>query len=129
MHARRVEIRWADLDPLGHVNQSAYLTFAEEAIDDWFRERLGLAPGHGWDYATVRTAIEYRSELRLTDVAAVGAVSLVRLGGSSMTLRCELRAESDGRVAAEVETVAVAFDREARRSRQLTDAERAALSS
>jgi acyl-CoA thioester hydrolase len=118
----RIRIRWADLDPLGHVNQSLYVTYAEEAIDAWFRERL---PDFV-DYAAVRLELDYRSELRLDDREVVGAVELVRLGGSSIGLRCTLCAP-DGRIAAEIASTVVAFDREARRSRPLTDRERAAL--
>jgi acyl-CoA thioester hydrolase len=122
VHEKRIPIRWSDLDGLGHVNQAVYLTFAEEAVDDWFRRRLADVP----DYAIVRTTIDYRSELRLEDVEAVGSVELVRVGGSSMTLRCTIR-KPDGTVSAEIESVAVSFDREARRSRPLTGEQRAAL--
>lgn len=124
MHEKRLPIRWSDLDGLGHVNQAVYLTFAEETFDDWVRQRLGQL----LDYVTVRTTIEYRSELRASDGEVVGSAELVRLGRSSITLRCVLRAP-DGRVSAEIESVTAAFDRKQRRSRPLTDAERAALSS
>lgn len=122
MHEKRIPIRWSDLDGLGHVNQAVYLTFAEEAIDDWLRLKLDDLP----DYAIVRTTIEYRSELRLEDAEAVGSVELIRVGSSSMTLRCTIR-KPDETVSAEIESVAVAFDRDARRSRPLTDEQRAAL--
>ena len=122
MTETRVRIRWADLDPLGHVNQSLYVTYAEEAIDAWFRERL---PDFE-DYAAVRLELDYRSELRLDDREVSGAVELVRLGSSSIALRCVLSAP-DGRIAAEVLSTVVAFDRVARRSRPLTADERAAL--
>jgi acyl-CoA thioester hydrolase len=122
MTETRIRIRWADLDPLGHVNQSVYVTYAEEAIDAWFRERV---PGFE-DYAAVRLELDYRSELRLQDREVLGAVELVRLGTSSITLRCVLSAP-DGCVAAQITSTVVAFDRAARRSRPLTDDERAAL--
>ena len=122
MHEKRIPIRWSDLDGLGHVNQAVYLTFAEEAVDDWFRRQLDDVP----DYAIVRTTIEYRNELRLADVEAVGSVELVGLGSSSMRLRCTIR-KPDGTVSAEIESTAVSFDRDARRSRPLTDEQRAAL--
>jgi acyl-CoA thioester hydrolase len=126
LHEKRIEIRWRDLDAYGHVNQAVYLTFAEEALDDWFRQRLGLPPGTIWDYVAARAAIDYRSELRQTDLQAVGSVSLVRLGTKSITAQVELRAP-DGRLAAEVELVVVAIDGKGGASRPLTDAERVAL--
>ena len=127
MDEKRIEIRWRDLDSYGHVNQAVYLTFAEEVLDAWFRKRLGRAPGQTWDYVARRTTIEYRSELRLEDVQAVGSVELVKLGTTSVTTRTTLRAP-DGRVAAEVENVVVVIDGKGGESRPLTDSERAALS-
>ena len=126
-HEKRIDIRWRDLDAYGHVNQAVYLTFAEEALDAWFRRRLALDEGRVWDYVAAKTTIEYRSELRLADVQAVGTVELVRLGTKSVTARTTLQAR-DGRVAAEIESIVVVLDGKGGASRALTEAERAALS-
>jgi acyl-CoA thioester hydrolase len=125
---KAIEIRWRDLDAYGHVNQAVYLTFAEEVLDAWFRERFGRASGEVWDYVARRTAIEYRSELTLRDVQAVGTVELVRLGTTSVTTLTTLRG-ANGRVAAEVENVVVVIDGTGGAARPLTEEERAALSS
>jgi acyl-CoA thioester hydrolase len=125
---KRIDIRWRDLDAYGHVNQAVYLTFAEEVLDDWFQQRLGRRPGLALDYVAARTTIEYRGELRLTDVQAVGSVELVRLGTKSVTAKVTLAAP-DGRVATEIELVVVVIDGHGGESRPLTDDERAALTS
>jgi len=124
---KRVEIRWRDLDAYGHVNNAVYLTYAEEVLDAWIRERLSLPAGTVWDYVTARAAIDFRSELRQTDLEAVGTAALVRVGTKSVTVRIELRSP-DGRLAAEAEIVAVAIDREDGGSRALHGEERAAFS-
>lgn len=121
MFDKAIDIRWRDLDAYGHVNQAVYLTFAEEALDAWFLDRVGR-----WDYVARRTTIEYRSELRLDDVRVVGSVELVKLGTTSVTTRTTLRAP-DGRVAAEIENVVVVIDGKGGASRPLTEAERSAL--
>jgi acyl-CoA thioester hydrolase len=126
VEGKRIEIRFRDLDPLGHVNQGVYLTYLEEMIDHWFRQALGLPEGEFWDYVAAKTTIEYRNELRLADRAVVGTCSLVGVGNSSITLRVELRTD-DGRLAAEAEAVLVTWDLSARRSRPITDEERAKL--
>ena len=90
MHEKRIDLRWRDLDAYGHVNQAVYLTFAEEVLDHWFQQKLGLRPGTVWDYVAARTTIEYRSELRLTDVQVVGSASLARLGTKSVTANVTL---------------------------------------
>jgi acyl-CoA thioester hydrolase len=126
VHEKRIEIRWRDLDAYGHVNQAVYLTYVEEVLDAWVGEVLGLEQGRIWDYVAARSAIDYRSELRLSDRAVVGRCALVRVGSSSVTARIELRA-SDGRLAAETEIVIVARDADSGRSRPLLDEERAAF--
>ena len=45
MHEKTIDIRWRDLDAYGHVNQAVYLTYAEEVLDEWFRQKLGRDPG------------------------------------------------------------------------------------
>jgi len=102
VHEKRIDLRWRDLDAYGHVNQAVYLTFAEEVLDHWFQQKLGLRPGTVWDYVAARTTIEYRSELRLTGAP-------------------------DGRVVAELELVVAAIDGKGGASRPLTEQEREAL--
>lgn len=126
MHEKRIDLRWRDLDAYGHVNQAVYLTFAEEVLDDWFQQKLGLRPGTVWDYVAARTTIEYRSELRLTDVQVVGSASLARIGAKSVTANVTLGAP-DGRVAAELELVVAVIDGKGGATRPLTEPEREAL--
>ncbi len=127
MHEKRIDVRWRDLDAYGHVNQAVYLTYAEEVLDGWFRHRLRLADGQLWHYVAAKTTIEYRSELRLADVQAVGSVEVVRLGTKSVTAKVTSRAPA-GRVAAEIQQVVVVIDGPGGATRSLTDEERAALS-
>jgi acyl-CoA thioester hydrolase len=124
---KRIDIRWRDLDSLGHVNQAVYQTYGEEIVDAWFREVLGLPEGEVWDYVVVRLATDYLSELRLADQQVVGTARLVRLGTSSVTIALELRAASDGRVAAETECVFVTWDRATRSPRPISEHERTLL--
>src|SRR5262245_35502247 len=124
---KRIDIRWRDLDGLGHVNQAVYQTYGEEVVDAWFRDVLGLPKGEVWDYVVVRLTTEYRSELRLEDEYVTGTARVVRLGTSSVTVALELRAGSDDRVAAETEVVFAVWDPDARRARPLTAEERSRL--
>jgi acyl-CoA thioester hydrolase len=124
---KRIDIRWRDLDSLGHVNQAVYQTYGEEIVDAWFRDVLGLPEGEVWDYVAVRLQTDYRSELRLADQQVVGTARLVRLGTSSVTVALELRAASDERVVAETECVFAVWDRATRSARPISDDERALL--
>jgi len=120
-----IAIRWHDLDALGHVNNAVYATYLEEARDRWLAGVLGLGETL-WDYVLARLAIDFRRELKQDDGPVVVRTRLGRLGTSSVTLHEEIAARA-GWVAAEAESVIVARDAAAGRSRPLTEAERAAL--
>lgn len=109
------------------MNQAVYQTYGEEIVDAWFRDVLHLPKGEVWDYVVVRLTTNYRSELRLDDEQVVGSVRVVKLGTSSVTLALELRAASDGRVAAETEVVFAVWDPQQRAARPISDEERAKL--
>jgi acyl-CoA thioester hydrolase len=125
VHEKRIEIRWRDLDAYNHVNNAVYLTYLEEARDEWLELSLG-EEGSAWGYVLARVAIDFRRELRQEDDEVVASCTLERLGTSSVTTREELRT-SGGELAAEAEAVLVALDRDSGETRPLTDAERAAL--
>lgn len=124
MHEKRVEIRWADVDAFGHVNNTVYATYLEECRDEWLDEALG----HGdaaWDYVIARLAIDFRRELRFEDDMVDVRCRLERIGTSSVTTKEEIRAGDF--VAAECECVLVARDKETGSSRPLSDEERRAF--
>jgi acyl-CoA thioester hydrolase len=117
-----VRIRWRDVDNYGHVNNAVYLTYLEECRDRWVRDTLGEAV----DFVIVRIAIDFRKELSLEDEAVTVTCRGTGYGTSSIRTAETIRAKP-GWVAAESESVIVAHDPGARRSRALTEAERATL--
>jgi acyl-CoA thioester hydrolase len=125
VHEKRIEIRWRDLDAYNHVNNAVYLTYLEEARDEWLEGALG-PEGAAWGYVLARVAIDFRRELRQDHDHVVATCTLARLGNSSVTTREELRT-LDGELAAEAEAVLVAVDPDSRATRPLSDQERGAL--
>jgi acyl-CoA thioester hydrolase len=125
IHEKRIEIRWRDLDAFNHVNHVVFLTYLEEARDEWLGRALG-DPGDVWDYVIARVAVDYRRELGLDDDEVVATCRLARIGNSSVLTKEEVRTLA-GEVAAEAEAVLVARDPGTGRSRPLTDEERAAF--
>jgi acyl-CoA thioester hydrolase len=124
-HEKRIEIRWRDLDALGHINNAVYATYLEECRDEWALRALG-GIGDPWEWVLARVAIDFRHELTQEDDVVVVSATLVRIGRSSLTLREEIR-KLDGTLSAEAESVIVARDRDTGRSRPLTDGEREAF--
>ena len=118
----RVQIRWRDLDQLGHLNQAVYHELLEEG-----RGALFASIGdHSFPFVLAHVSLDYRHEIR-KDHGPVEVVSrVVKLGRTSVTIeqRIEL---ANGTVAASGGSVLVAWDVEERRSRELSAAEREAL--
>jgi acyl-CoA thioesterase FadM len=77
-------------------------------------------------FVIVRIAIDFRRELSLTDEGVVVTCRGTGYGASSIRTAETIRAKA-GWIAAESESVVVAHDPGARRSRPLTAAERLAL--
>lgn len=124
MHEKRIEIRWRDLDAARHVNNAVFLTYLEEARDEWLDRTLG--DGGGWDYLLARVAIDYRRELLLEDDEVLARCTLARVGTSSLTTREEL-VTAAGELAAEAEAVVVACDSVSGHPRPFSAEERAVL--
>jgi acyl-CoA thioester hydrolase len=123
VHEKEIEIRWRDQDAYGHVNNAVFLTYLEEARDEWLEHAFG-SPGTVWDYVLARVEVDFRRELTQADERVVARCELQSLGTSSVRTREEL-VTAAGELAAEAQAVLVARDPETRRSRPLTDEERA----
>jgi acyl-CoA thioester hydrolase len=117
----KIRIRWRDIDALGHVNNAVYLTYLEELLTSL------LQPVLADDWVTARVELDFRQEVRLSDVEITARAAVERVGASSLMTSVVL-ALPDGTVALEGRVVLVAWDPQSRRSRPLTDAEKRTLS-
>jgi acyl-CoA thioester hydrolase len=117
----RIEPRWTDLDPVGHVNNSVFLVYAEEARARYLHTVLPDA----WDsIVVVHNVIDYHRPVVQTDklevtsaVEAIGTTSFTTVNViSSATHRC-----------ATVRTVQVVLREDRAATRQWTAEERTAL--
>jgi acyl-CoA thioester hydrolase len=127
-HRVRVQLRWRDMDMLGHLNQSVYHELLEEgrvALMTELIRRVGgdHVPG---GYVLAHVDLDYHVEVRKDHGEVELTVRLARVGNSSLHLEHEIRLP-DGRLAAQGKSVLVAWDPASRGKRALTEAERAAL--
>ncbi len=111
-HIHPIQIRFADTDALGHINNSAYVLYIESA-------RVGFLVATGMEVSTLvlaRLEIDYRMQVHFdahasfTDPAngLVVESQVERIGNTSITLL--QRIVFKGEIAAEVRTVVVNFD-------------------
>jgi acyl-CoA thioester hydrolase len=117
----RIRTRWPDFDALGHLNHAAYHVYLDEARDDALRRTVG--DFDTWPNVVAHASIDYRREIPLGTREVVVRTRIAAVGTSSVRFEQAVLDES-GEVAASGEAILVAWDREARRSRAVTDAER-----
>lgn len=110
-----LEVRFRDLDPMGHVNNALYATYLEQARAHYFDEIVGTSLPEA-PTVLAHLEIDYRHEINLEDTATV-SMRVPRLGESSIPMEYEIRAGDD--VAATAETVQVVFDWDTRDSRSI----------
>jgi len=101
-----VELRYRDLDTMGHVNNAVYVTYMEEARFSYLTEGLGVPPME-LNMVVANLTVDFRRPVQFADEVEV-AVSVTDVGDSSFTMAYEVR--DDEGVAVEGETVQVALE-------------------
>jgi acyl-CoA thioester hydrolase len=125
----RVQLRWRDMDMLGHLNQSVYHELLEEgraALMTEVSRRVGADHSHG-AFVLAHVDLDYHTEVRKDHREVEVVVRVAGVGTSSIRLEHEVRLP-DGTLAASGKTVLVSWDPARRGKRALTEAELEALS-
>jgi acyl-CoA thioester hydrolase len=125
----RPEVRFADIDAMGIVNNATFLTYFEQARIQFFGELVGRE----WDWhaagvVVARHAIDYRSPLRFGDCAEI-RTRITAVGTKSLTVAYEVVAIEGEfvRAVAHAETVLVGYDHLTGKSVEIPDVWRIAL--
>ncbi len=115
-HRRSVEIRFADTDAMGHVNNAVYLTFVEAARVAWWTattgEPLEREAGRAEGLILAEAEIAFRSPLFFGETVTV-ETRANRLGRTSLGLEHRITADIPGgpvRLVATCRSVVVRYD-------------------
>ena len=120
-----VQLRFSDIDSMGHVNNSRYLSFLEDSRIALLHQIAAEGPKSLIGLILARVEIDYIKPVLLNDEPVEVDVWVSGIGSKSFTLGSVIR-QGDA-VAAKANAVLVAFDYETQTSRALTDEERQAL--
>ncbi|MBA2305420.1 MAG: acyl-CoA thioesterase [Acidobacteria bacterium] len=108
----RLDVRFRDCDPMGHVNNAVYLTYLEQARFAHWRAVWGVnvegSPEGTPGVILARAEIDYRLPAKYGDVLEV-RIGLERVGRTSFTYVYEI-ADPGGRIVAEARSVQVMYD-------------------
>ena len=117
-HTHEIDVRLADTDAMGHVNNAFYLTYVEIARVAYYEQVIGqpLPLGyHGAEEGMILAAIRmtYRSQAFYGETLAV-ETRVERIGGSSFTMAHRITAPASrygpARLVGVAESVLVSYD-------------------
>jgi len=90
VHTERIEIRWGDMDAMGHVNNTVYFRYMEQARIGWFESLLPR--GEAWrtvSIVIVNASCNFRKPINYPGTVEV-KVFAGEPGGSSVETFYEL---------------------------------------
>jgi acyl-CoA thioester hydrolase len=122
----RIQVRFRDLDALGHVNNAVYLTYFEAARMAYWMHVNGRADLSSMDMILARAEVDYRAPVGYGDELEVG-VRCASVKRSSFVLEQALVERRSGRLVAQARKVLVHYDYAAGRSMPLTEEQRQLL--
>jgi acyl-CoA thioester hydrolase len=123
-----VQIRWRDLDPLGHLNNAVFITYFEHARLTYIRELLGpdapidrrtLLPVD-FQFILAEVTCHFRSPVTLDDRPVV-EVWVSQVGRKSFVFEYRMLDEKTGRLLAEGCSTQVWYDYAAGVSRRVPE--------
>ena len=106
-------VRWGDLDAFGHVNNSTYLIFAQEARYAWSKMI---------EMVVARAEVDFIAPIYTGDIYIDVEILVNKIGTSSFGVTYEMKYENE--LLAVVKTVQVTVSMDTKKSRPLNDAER-----
>jgi acyl-CoA thioester hydrolase len=110
VHVTPIQMRWADTDALGHINNVSFVAYVETARIAMFDAMQ--APARAFILAHV--SVDFRSQIRFGQQLEVRSW-VEAIGSASATLRQQIFADSV--LAGDGKAVVVHFDYEAQRSK------------
>jgi acyl-CoA thioester hydrolase len=121
-----VEVQFRDCDPLGHVNNSVYLTYFENARIAYCIGPLGVKDWKEIQFILARIECDYRSPALPGERLLIGT-RVTRLGGASFDMDYKIVEKTAGRLVAEAKTVQVCFDYKANKVMRIPEKYREAV--
>lgn len=112
-----MDVRFGDLDPMGHVNHAAYAGYLEQARAKYYDAVIGTAM-EDQDVVVAHLEIDYARAIGFRDAPEVH-LDVASIGDSSIRMAYDVYADDE--LAATAETVQVIVDPETGESRPVPD--------
>ncbi len=107
-HSTPIELRFADLDAYGHVNNATYFTYLETARTKLFYNMFVQFMSQSLLFLVVKAECEYKLPIEMQDEVIV-TLEMTRIGHSSFDIDYELH-NGNGKVFGLAKTVMICYD-------------------
>ena len=104
-----IEVRFRDMDSMGHVNNAVYFTYLEMARVAFYRHFMGVTQIQDLEMIAAKATCEFRSPATWND-RLLARVWVSRVGTTSFDFDYEITDEKSGRLIATAQTIQVAWD-------------------
>ena len=120
-HVERIPIRWGDMDAMGHVNNTVYFRYMEQARIGWFDALVPEA--EAWKETGIVIANASCNYKRAMIYPGTVEVKLYvgKPGGSSVLTSYEMYVEGDGQLYADGTAMVVFIDIAKQKPRRIPD--------
>jgi len=126
-HVERIPIRWGDMDAMGHVNNTVYFRFMEQARISWFGRLLpGEEAWHSTGIVIANASCNYKRAITYPGTVEV-RLYVGAPGGASVPTFYELRVDADPVPYADGAAVVVFIDMQSQKSKRIPDGIRVRL--
>ncbi|HTP61689.1 MAG TPA: thioesterase family protein [Burkholderiales bacterium] len=120
-HVERIPVRWGDMDAMGHVNNTIYFRYMEQARISWF---AALVPkGEAWQSTGIviaNASCNYKRAITYPGTVEVN-LHVGAPGGSSVPTYYELRVDGDPVPYADGAAVVVFVNMKTQKSARIPD--------
>ena len=104
----RIEVRWRDLDALGHVNNAVYFTYLEIARGRYWEDVFGVRTLSDIHFIVASIQCDFLSQVPHGETLEVG-IRISAVGRTSFDFEYDMRAVEDGRPVARARSTQVLF--------------------
>ncbi|MEA3189962.1 MAG: acyl-CoA thioester hydrolase [Thermoplasmata archaeon] len=113
-----IEVRFNDIDGMGHVNNALYLTYLEHCRMRFFTEVAGSTSERDFPFILAHAALDYKAPMKI-NAKPVIKMWTSRIGGKSWDFDYEIKDAKSAVLYATGKTVQVAYDYQLEKSDQL----------
>ena len=116
--SQAIDVRFSDLDSLGHVNNAVFISYLEHARFKWWAGMLNGRDFKEDGFLIARVEMDYRKSIVLGDSVRVD-LRVNQIGNTSFSLAYKVIRDTDQVVLAEAQTVLVTMDFQTNRPRPI----------